>query len=566
MPASARPAPASVSRSARGGPGAERGSDHAGRDPELTRPLRPRDHNRPPPPPRTERGVLEARTRGRHLAPRLPPAMAAPRGPRALAAAAPASGKAKLTHPGKAILAGGPLRDADPRPAALPGGPGTPRPRPTSGFGRGLGDRGGAVLIPTRRAGLACLPLVTSAPRRDNGVGAWGSSPGSRDTGAAAAPGKVRDRGGTRAPAAGRGSQKPVPGGLAGGIEICITFPTEYVKTQLQLDERSHPPRYRGIGDCVRQTVRSHGVLGLYRGLSSLLYGSIPKAAVRFGMFEFLSNHMRDAQGRLDSTRGLLCGLGAGVAEAVVVVCPMETIKVGKVLARTRDMQGVRGGAAALALCSRDNRQAGEGLVGAREDRQGDCGALGQGACQEGPPVKFIHDQTSPNPKYRGFFHGVREIVREQGLKGTYQGLTATVLKQGSNQAIRFFVMTSLRNWYRGSSQHPLTTTQPPPYPGDNPNKPMNPLITGVFGAIAGAASVFGNTPLDVIKTRMQGLEAHKYRNTWDCGLQILRKEGLKAFYKGTVPRLGRVCLDVAIVFIIYDEVVKLLNKVWKTD
>nr|XP_054325267.1 tricarboxylate transport protein, mitochondrial isoform X1 [Pongo pygmaeus] len=375
--------------------------------------------------------------------------MPAPRAPRALAAAAPASGKAKLTHPGKAILAGGPLRDADPSPAALPGGPGTLRPRPTSGLGRGLGSRGGAVLVPTRRAGTRppaiCHPCA---------------SPGQR-------------------------------GGLAGGIEICITFPTEYVKTQLQLDERSHPPRYRGIGDCVRQTVRNHGVLGLYRGLSSLLYGSIPKAAVRFGMFEFLSNHMRDAQGRLDSTRGLLCGLGAGVAEAVVVVCPMETIK-----------------------------------------------------------VKFIHDQTSPHPKYKGFFHGVREIVREQGLKGTYQGLTATVLKQGSNQAIRFFVMTSLRNWYRG----------------DNPNKPMNPLITGVFGAIAGAASVFGNTPLDVIKTRMQGLEAHKYRNTWDCGLQILRKEGLKAFYKGTVPRLGRVCLDVAIVFIIYDEVVKLLNKVWKTD
>lgn len=241
----------------------------------------------------------------------------------------------------------------------------------------------------------------------------------------------------------------------------------------------------------MRQTVRSHGVLGLYRGLSSLLYGSIPKAAVRFGMFEFLSNHMRDAQGRLDSRRGLLCGLGAGVAEAVVVVCPMETVK-----------------------------------------------------------VKFIHDQTSSNPKYRGFFHGVREIVREQGLKGTYQGLTATVLKQGSNQAIRFFVMTSLRNWYQG----------------DNPNKPMNPLITGVFGAVAGAASVFGNTPLDVIKTRMQGLEAHKYRNTLDCGVQILKNEGPKAFYKGTVPRLGRVCLDVAIVFVIYDEVVKLLNKVWKTD
>lgn len=37
-------------------------------------------------------------------------------------------------------------------------------------------------------------------------------------------------------------------------------------------------------------------------------------------------------------------------------------------------------------------------------------------------------------------------------------------------------------------------------------------------------------------------------------------------FYKGTVPRLGRVCLDVAIVFVIYEEVVKALNVVWKTD
>ncbi|KAL7986810.1 hypothetical protein Chor_013093 [Crotalus horridus] len=283
-------------------------------------------------------------------------------------------------------------------------------------------------------------------------------------------------------------SHFPSIGGLAGGIEICITFPTEYVKTQLQLDEKANPPRYKGIVDCVRVTVRDHGIKGLYRGLSSLVYGSIPKAAVRFGMFEFLSNHMRDADGKLDSTRGLLAGLGAGVAEAVVVVCPMETIK-----------------------------------------------------------VKFIHDQCSPNPKYRGFFHGVREIVREQG---TYQGLTATVLKQGSNQAIRFFVMTALRNWYKG----------------DNPNKEINPLVTGIFGAFAGAASVFGNTPLDVVKTRMQGLEAHKYKSTLNCAYQIMKYEGLLAFYKGTIPRLGRVCLDVAIVFIIYDEVVKLLNKVWKTD
>ncbi|XP_059510917.1 tricarboxylate transport protein B, mitochondrial isoform X2 [Stegostoma tigrinum] len=274
-------------------------------------------------------------------------------------------------------------------------------------------------------------------------MSAHGPSPTARSLAAAAAPApkaKLTHPG-----------KAILAGGIAGGIEICITFPTEYVKTQLQLDEKANPPRYKGIGDCVKQTVQDHGVKGLYRGLSSLLYGSIPKAAVRFGTFEFLSNQMRDAQGKLSSQQSLLCGLGAGVSEAILVVCPMETVK-----------------------------------------------------------VKFIHDQCSPNPKYRGFFHGVREIVREQGLKGTYQGLTATILKQGSNQAIRFFVMTSLKNWYKG----------------DNPAKEMNPVVTGLFGAVAGAASVFGNTPLDVVKTRMQGLEAHKYRNTWDCAFKIMKYEG----------------------------------------
>lgn len=44
------------------------------------------------------------------------------------------------------------------------------------------------------------------------------------------------------------------------------------------------------------------------------------------------------------------------------------------------------------------------------------------------PQVKFIHDQCSPKPKYRGFFHGVREIVREQGESWGSGTLTPWVL------------------------------------------------------------------------------------------------------------------------------------------
>jgi hypothetical protein len=60
------------------------------------------------------------------------------------------------------------------------------------------------------------------------------------------------------------------------------------------------------------------GFLGLYRGVSSVLYFSVPKVATRFFAFETLKNNLQAADGTISSGRLLLCGLGAGVAEAIV--------------------------------------------------------------------------------------------------------------------------------------------------------------------------------------------------------------------------------------------------------
>jgi len=73
-----------------------------------------------------------------------------------------------------------------------------------------------------------------------------------------------------------------------------------------------------------------------------------------------------------------------------------------------------------------------------------------------------------------------------------------------------------------------------------------------IFASVlAGTASVYGNTPIDVVKTRMQGLVASKYKGTLDCAAQILRNEGPRAFYKGATARLVRVCLDVTVIMVL---------------
>lgn len=277
-------------------------------------------------------------------------------------------------------------------------------------------------------------------------------------------------------------------GGVAGMCEAVVSYPTEYVKTQLQLFEAKAK---LGPVQVVRDTVRAEGVLGLYRGLPALLWFSVPKVATRFFAFESAKNALQDERGKLTTARLLGAGLLAGAAEAVTAVTPMDTIK-----------------------------------------------------------TRLIHDQLSRPPaerKYRGFFHGVRTIVAEQGLAGVYHGLLPTVLKQATNQAIRWLVFQRAKEWMAGGAD---TST-------------LHAGHTVVASVLAGTASVYGNTPIDVVKTRMQGLEAARYKSTLDCAVQIARNEGPAAFYKGATARLARVTLDVTVIMVLYEAINKQLDAVW---
>lgn len=92
------------------------------------------------------------------------------------------------------------------------------------------------------------------------------------------------------------------------------------------------------------------------------------------------------------------------------------------------------------------------------------------------------------------------------------------------------------------------------------------PLKAAASGAFAGGVSVLLFQGIDVVKSRMQGLDANKYRSTMHCISSIMKNEGPLAFYKGVGPRLTRVCLEVGITMSLYGEIVKMLNAVWKTD
>jgi solute carrier family 25 (mitochondrial citrate transporter), member 1 len=122
--------------------------------------------------------------------------------------------------------------------------------------------------------------------------------------------------------------------------------------------------------------------------------------------------------------------------------------------------------------------------------------------------------------------------------------LTATILKQSSNQGLRFMFFNKYKD---------VLTDQ-----GKNPLSPFQALLGGMA---AGCFSVLGNNPFDVVKTRMQGVDAAQYRSTMHCFTQILKQEGPAGLYSGAVPRMGRVVPGQGIIFMSFESIQDVVEK-----
>jgi len=277
-------------------------------------------------------------------------------------------------------------------------------------------------------------------------------------------------------------------GFLTGGTQAALTYPTEYVKTQLQLQSKANP-EYAGIVDCAKKTVQQHGVKGLYRGAGVRIIGAGFQQMFRWGAYTNLTQVFRDEKtGKLSQTNNIICGMGAGICEAVCAVTPVETVK-----------------------------------------------------------TRVTDDLRRGTGNYKGSADAIVKIMKSEGPLGLYRGAFPTILKQGTNQAVRMplqvqiFSMISL---------------------GDD-SKKQSPIYNGAAGFLAGCGSVLLTQPQDCVKSRMQGEAAKElYKGTVDCAMQMMKNEGPSAFFSGAIPRMVQVGMTSGISFALFPVISQLLNKV----
>ncbi|PSS03609.1 amino acid transporter [Coniella lustricola] len=298
-------------------------------------------------------------------------------------------------------------------------------------------------------------------------------------------------------------------GSIAGIVGKYIEYPFDTVKVRLQSQPDHLPLRYTGPLDCFRQSIRSDGLLGLYRGISAPLVGAALENSSLF-FFERIGRETlfkfgfcaRDQQMPLPAL--WFTGAFSGMFTSFVLT-PVELVK---------------------------------------------CKI--QVPVEEAVPAGATHRAAPLRP-----MAVIREIFRHDGLIGFWHGQMGTLIREAGGCAAWFggkettSQLFMQRNLQKANTQAERDAIQASPLPL---------WQQAVAGASAGVSYNFLFFPADTIKSRMQtsplggGLAKTTFAGE---AMALWRQTGLKGFYRGCGITCLRSAPSSAFIFMVYDGLKK---------
>jgi solute carrier family 25 (mitochondrial citrate transporter), member 1 len=247
-----------------------------------------------------------------------------------------------------------------------------------------------------------------------------------------------------------------------------------------------------------RRIINREGFTALYKGLSAVYTGIIPKMAIRFVSFEQYLEWGNSMAGGPSTTVTFTAGLLSGLTEAILVVTPAEVCKI-RMQSQYHSMMD---------------------------------------------PSQMQHR------KYTNVIQTAFLISKEEGIGALYKGVVPTMLRQGCNQAVNFtaynMIKTKVMEWQGTDS---LASWQSLLIGGLSGG--MGPLVNNPLDVVKTRLQkqvvVPGRTP--------------KYTGSAQAIAVISKEEGVLALWKGITPRLLRIMPGQAITFMTFEFVSKQMTQ-----
>ncbi|ORX78565.1 mitochondrial carrier [Basidiobolus meristosporus CBS 931.73] len=303
-----------------------------------------------------------------------------------------------------------------------------------------------------------------------------------------------------------------IAGGTGGMIGASLTCPLDVVKTRLQSSlykptatMYSHAQRslVSTVGVHVVETfgilrsIRYHeGVRGLFQGLGPSLVGVVPARAINFAAYGNGKRILVEMNGGKESSViHLTAAATAGITTATIT-SPIWLVK-------TR--------------------------------------------------MQLQAMSTTAPARYRNSLDCVGQVIRSEGIRGLYRGVSASYLGVAEG-TLQWVVYEKFKSWI-----HERRRVR---YGTEHCTENRSALDWFEYFAAAGSAKLLAAVvtyPHEVIRTRLRqgpsenGL--HKYTGLRQCFGLILKEEGFAALYSGMTPHLMRTVPNAAIMFFCYEAI-----------
>jgi len=283
-------------------------------------------------------------------------------------------------------------------------------------------------------------------------------------------------------------------GAAAGVSGALVSCPFDVTRTLLQVQRASghQPPKFYGILGTMYGVLAQHGVRGWYKGLGTTMMAIGPNWAMYFGTY----NKLKDAACK----RGYEEGPGVHICTAIAAGAATDVAVMPLWMVKTR-LQ-----------------------------------------------TQMLHSTV---PKYTSTFHAFRTIIKEEGFRALYQGLSPQLLGV-VHLGIQFPLYELLKTKF---------STQ-------DDNKPLQLSVGGLIAAssISKAVASVVAYPHEVLRSRLQHQSKHdpqRYTGLWNAVKRIATEEGWKGFYRGMGANLLRVVPSTAVTFATYEFLVKVLESLF---
>ena len=157
---------------------------------------------------------------------------------------------------------------------------------------------------------------------------------------------------------------------------------------------------------------------------------------------------------------------------------------------------------------------------------------------------------------YASFSAGIRQIYRNEGVKGFYRGMVPSLFGV-SHGALQFMAYEQLKRHRSRTSLTDLTISSAETHERRELSNLDYLCLSGLSKVFAGCMTY----PYQLLRSRLQTYDAAgTYRGVGDAIAQTWRKEGISGFYKGLGPNLLRVLPSTWVTFLVYENMKKTLN------